>query len=66
MSAGEVMVCARYSSGLILSGSTIARVPLCLDDGALVAVHVFIKKTRKTPDDELALARQQRQKDLKS
>ena len=38
---------------------------LCLHAGTLVALHGFIKKTQKTPDDELALARK-RQKELKS
>lgn len=37
-----------------LPGSRTARVFLCHDDGALVALHAFIKKT---PDDDLALAR---------
>ena len=48
-----------------LPGNRIARVLLCLDEGVLVALHAFIKKTQKTPDDELALARK-RQKELKS
>src|ERR1700692_4817784 len=34
-----------------------ARVLLCHYRGRLVALHGFIKKTRATPDDELALAR---------
>ena len=40
-----------------------ARVVLCLYREHLVAVHGFIKKTRTTPQDDLALARQ-RQKEL--
>ena len=48
-----------------LPSNRIARVLLCWDDGVLVALHAFIKKTQKTPDDELALARK-RQKELKS
>ena len=48
-----------------LSGNRIARVLLCLDKGALVALHAFIKKTQKTPDDDLELARR-RQKELRS
>lgn len=48
-----------------LPSNRIARVLLCLDEGVLVALHAFIKKTQKTPDDELALARR-RQKELKS
>ena len=47
-----------------LPSNRIARVLLCLDEGALVALHAFIKKTQKTPDYELALARK-RQKELK-
>ncbi|MGD1071718.1 MAG: type II toxin-antitoxin system RelE/ParE family toxin [Bryobacteraceae bacterium] len=34
-----------------------ARVLLCLHLGHLVALHGFIKKTRTTPDEDLALAR---------
>ncbi len=41
----------------------IARVLMCLDEGVLVALHAFIKKTQKTPETELALARK-RQKEL--
>jgi phage-related protein len=41
-----------------------ARVLLCLYLERLVALHAFIKKTRTTPDDDLALARE-RQKDLR-
>lgn len=48
-----------------LPSHRIARVLLCLHEGGLVALHAFIKKTQKTPDDELALARK-RQKELKS
>jgi len=40
-----------------------ARVLLCLYSGHLVAVHGFIKKSRKTPDEDLALARK-RQREL--
>lgn len=42
-----------------------ARVLLCLYAGRLVAVHGFIKKTRTTPDEDLALARR-RQKELEA
>ena len=48
-----------------LPSNRIARVLLCLDEGVLVALHAFIKKTQKTPDDELTLARK-RQKELKT
>ena len=48
-----------------LPSRRIARVLLCLHEGVLVALHAFIKKTQKTPDAELTLARK-RQKELKS
>jgi phage-related protein len=48
-----------------LPNNRVARVLLCLDEGVLVALHAFIKKTQKTPDDELVLARK-RQKELQS
>ena len=48
-----------------LPSNRIARVLLCLDQDVLVALHAFIKKTQKTPADELALARKH-QKELKS
>ncbi len=40
-----------------------ARVLLCVYREHLIALHGFIKKTRSTPDDDLALARK-RQKEL--
>jgi len=40
-----------------------ARVLLCYYRGHLVALHGFIKKTRRTPDEDLAFARA-RQKEL--
>jgi phage-related protein len=40
-----------------------ARVVLCVYRAHLVALHGFIKKSRTTPDDDLALARK-RQKEL--
>ena len=40
-----------------------ARVLICLYREHLVALHGFIKKTRKTPEDDLALARK-RQREL--
>jgi len=43
----------------------IARVLVCLHKGELVALLGFVKKTQKTPDDELTLARK-RQKELQS
>jgi phage-related protein len=37
-----------------------ARVLLCLHQERLVALHGFIKKTRATPDEDLALARKRK------
>jgi phage-related protein len=48
-----------------LPSNRIAQVLLCQHEGVLLALHGFIKKTQKTPNDELALARK-RQKELKS
>ncbi|WP_036263148.1 type II toxin-antitoxin system RelE/ParE family toxin [Methylocapsa aurea] len=47
-----------------LTGNRIARVFFCFTEGRLVALHGFIKKTQKTPDDELKLARK-RQREFK-
>ncbi len=41
----------------------IARVLVCFYRGHLVALHGFIKKTRKTPDEDLGVARK-RKKEL--
>ena len=38
-------------------GNHFARVLICHHGDCLVALHGFIKKTRATPDDDLALAR---------
>jgi phage-related protein len=46
-----------------LSGNRIARVLFSVHGRVLVALHAFIKKTQKTPDNELALARK-RQKEM--
>ncbi len=40
-----------------LPDGRIARVMICFADGRLYALHGFIKKTRATPDADLALAR---------
>jgi phage-related protein len=47
-----------------LATPKIARVLFCLQDGVLVALHGFIKKTQATPAEDLALARK-RQKELR-
>ncbi|MGA2354520.1 MAG: type II toxin-antitoxin system RelE/ParE family toxin [Terriglobales bacterium] len=46
-----------------LPGNRTARVLICFYQNYLVALHGFIKKTRATPGDDLALARK-RQKEL--
>ena len=46
-----------------LPGNRTSRVLICFYRGCLVALHGFIKKTRATPADDLALARK-RQKEL--
>lgn len=40
-----------------LPSQQIARLILCFHDRTLVVLHGFIKKTQKTPDDDLSLAR---------
>ena len=40
-----------------------ARVLICFYRGHLVALHAFLKKTRATPDEDIAIARK-RQKEL--
>jgi phage-related protein len=39
-----------------LPNKRIARVLFCIHDGQLVLLHGFVKKTRKTPDEDLDLA----------
>lgn len=43
-----------------LHSGTIARLIFCFHDGVLIALHGFIKKTQKTPDDELRIARRRK------
>ena len=40
-----------------LPSQRIARLILCFHDGTLVVLHSFIKKTQKTPADDLSLAK---------
>jgi phage-related protein len=47
-----------------LPGNRTARVLICHSEGRLVALHGFIKKTRATPEEDLALARK-RQRELR-
>ena len=56
-------VCRPLSGGLWEVRSSLpskreARVLFGFHDGELIALHAFIKKTGKTPPDDLALARQ--------
>ena len=56
-------LCRSLSGGLWEVRSSLpskreARVLFGFHDGALIALHAFIKKTQRTPPDELALARQ--------
>lgn len=44
-----------------LSGRTISRVFIGFHRGTLYALHAFIKKTQRTPDRELAIARRRKQ-----
>ena len=43
-----------------LASKRTARILLCLHDDHLVALHGFIKKTRRTPEEDLSLARQRK------
>ncbi len=43
-----------------LPSNRIARVLFCVAQDHIVVLHGFIKKTQKTPDEELALARKRK------
>ena len=43
-----------------LTQGRIARVLFCIHDGRMVLLHSFIKKTQKTPDADLELARRRK------
>lgn len=54
-------VCRPLGAGLwevrsSLSGNRIARVIFCMKEGEMILLHAFIKKTQKTPQDDIALA----------
>ena len=58
-------LCRAMGTGLFelrvaLTNRRIARVLVCGHDGELFALHAFIKKTQKTPDSELKLARKRK------
>ena len=66
--AGWNALCRALRSGLWeirtdLPTKRTARVLLCVHREHLVALHGFIKKTRTTPDEDLAVARK-RKKEL--
>lgn len=42
-------------------GFRIARVIFCVEHGEMILLHGFIKKTQKTPQSELALAKKRNQ-----
>jgi phage-related protein len=55
-------VCRPLGQGLwevrsTLPGNRIARVIFCIAQGRMVLLHGFVKKTQKTPNEDLALAR---------
>jgi phage-related protein len=43
-----------------LPSNRIARVLFSIQQGKILVLHGFIKKTQKTPDDDLALARKRK------
>jgi phage-related protein len=43
-----------------LPSNTIARVLFSVHQGRILALHGFIKKSQKTPDQDLALARRRK------
>ena len=58
-------LCRNLGEGLLEVRSTlpsrrIARVLFCLVNSELVVLHGFIKKTQKTPSDDLGLAHKRR------
>jgi phage-related protein len=63
-------LCRSLGNGLwevrcTLPSSRIARVLFCIADESLMLLHGFIKKTQKTPDTDLKLARK-RMKEVQS
>jgi len=48
-----------------LPSQRIARLILCFRDQTLVVLHSFIKKTQKTPADDLAVARRRMKEVMK-
>jgi phage-related protein len=52
-----------YEVRCSLPGKKIARVIFCIEEGMMVLLHAFIKKTQKTPKSDLELA-QKRKKEM--
>jgi phage-related protein len=57
--------CRPMGSGLFevrsdISGKRISRVLFCFDDGEIVLLHGFIKKTKTTPPADLKLAKERK------
>ena len=48
-----------------LPGKTIARTMFCVEGGRIVVLHGFIKKSQRTPEPDLVLARK-RKKEFES
>ena len=46
--------------GSTLPSNRIARVLFSMHQGRILALHGFIKKTQKTPDEDVALARRRK------
>jgi phage-related protein len=62
---GQDLMCRPLGDGLWevrsdLASSRIARVLFSIAGDRIVALHGFIKKTQKTPDSDLALARRRK------
>ena len=49
-----------------LTGRRISRVLFMISEGNMVLLHAFIKKTQKTPSEDLGLARRRRKEVLES
>ena len=54
-------VCRSMGNGLFevrstITGKRIARILFCIHEGTIFLLHGFVKKTRKTPDTDLATA----------
>ena len=45
-----------------LRGRRIARTLFCIDDGYMVLLHAFVKKTRATPKQDLDVARRRKRR----